>query len=95
MASILFLSQLFLQYVAIRLEKVSMKLGSGNFVKIVSQSYSIFVFGTQVRLQYFFLTQIYLHLVGLEKKDMKQNFEKIMKRQFEEVICGFIFSLTP
>jgi len=54
MALILFLSQLVLHFVAIRLEKVSMKLGSGNFVKIMSQLYYVFVFGTQEGFNTFF-----------------------------------------
>jgi len=40
----------------------------------------ILYFFTQVRLLYSFLTQIYLQLVDLEKKDMKQNFVKFVEK---------------
>jgi len=57
-----------------------MKLDFGNFMKIVSQSYCAFVVRTQTRLQYSFLTQIFLQLIILEKEDMKQNLENIVKK---------------
>jgi len=53
MASILFLSRLVLHFVKVGLEKVSMNLDFENFVKIVSQSCSLFVFWTQEDLTLF------------------------------------------
>ena len=53
MASILFLSRLVLHFVKVGLEKVSMNLDLENFVKIVSLSCSLFVFGTQEDLTLF------------------------------------------
>ena len=40
------------------------------------------------RLQYSFLTRIYLPLVDIEKKDMKKNFRKIVEKVFKEVTLG-------
>jgi len=67
---------LVLHFGEVGLENVSMKVGVETFV---SQPYFKFVVGTQARLQYSFLTRIFLQLVVLEKNSMKQNLGKIVK----------------
>jgi len=67
------------------LEKVSMKVGFGNFV---SPSCFEIVTRTHARLLDSFLTQIFLQLVVLEKKHMKQTLERIVNEVVNHMTRG-------
>ena len=74
------------------LESVGMKLGFGI---IVSQPYFEIVVKTQARLQYFFLTRIFLQLDILEKENMKWNLGKMVDKVVKNLILECISLAIP
>ena len=58
--------------------KKSLDLGFENFVRVVIPSYFAIVVQTHSRLPYYFLTQLFLQVVGRKKEFMKLNIGNVL-----------------